>query len=918
MKALKVSQHSSDWLAYVDFANNVVAEGLASNAVKSLDYLLQQLKGQDDIAPMLEIKLKLHNNQDVAFDPTVFDVEEEEDETMIASKRPIRLRSMLDKWITSILNGGNTFKRLDTNSGDYRREVINNAAVREKLMQINASMDACEQECASLRDRYAAYSYLWMVDIREAFDAFKEDATTDAVPGISKAQPDLKKFDFEITKYRALQQEINNLESNLTIAWLSIDLTPINYAMQSWVAQWVMIYMNHIREDSIQKLSELSTFMALANEGLQKEVIDGETDSLMQAMGHVRDVRVKKEEIEHMFKPLHSAIQMLRKQGQNIEEIVVTSGSPGVGQNNVPVPILEYLEAAPQVWRSTHRRMLDKKETITAQQNEQADAVKAKLDEFFLIIREFRNSFRKEAPFNHEGIVDVAYETLDTFYSQLSKLQVEIADFAELEELFELPPKNYPEAMDTITEMKQLKELWDFHAVTDSMYIEWGELLWNDINTEILGNKNKTFMKALRQFTNANPVAKAWPAYTNLENKVKAMDITLPLVEELHSKAMRDRHWTSIQTICQSNEPVDVTNPTFCLNSLIELGVQDHSDDVEEVIEMANKELKVGRKLKDIGTVWKKLSLVYKNHKDTEIKLVTITDDIIEALEDNQLELQTMIGMGKFVDHFRSEVEDWQYKLGQVETVLKEWTAVTKQWAALETIFLGSADIRAQLPEDTKRFEGIDSEFKELMKMTESVSNVIDACCQDGREESLKNMAHNLELCQRALNEYLDMKKKIFPRFYFVSNIALLDMLSNGNDPPKIMKHLGSCYDAMCDLEFVEGSTTEAHSMVAKDGELVKFHEPFVISGAVEDWLNRLTTHMQDCLRGVTNHAYLTAAEWEVGQPRHEWLYNYPAQNVLTVASCIMWSEETEASLEEYLGGNEDSVKQYLDVSNGR
>ena len=80
---------------------------------------------------------------------------------------------------------------------------------------------------------------------------------------------------------------------------------------------------------------------------------------------------------------------------------------------------------------------------------------------------------------------------------------------------------------------------------------------------------------------------------------------------------MRDRHWTSIQTICESTEPVDVTNPTFCLNSLIELGVQDHSDDVEEVIEMANKELKVGRKLKDIGLVWKKLSLVYKNHKGT-------------------------------------------------------------------------------------------------------------------------------------------------------------------------------------------------------------------------------------------------------------------------------------------------------------
>ena len=152
-----------------------------------------------------------------------------------------------------------------------------------------------------------------------------------------------------------------------------------------------------------------------------------------------------------------------------------------------------------------------------------------------------------------------------------------------------------------------------------------------------LGNKNKKFIKALRTYTNRNPVSKAWPSYTNLENKVKAMDITLPLVEELHSKAMRERHWISLQKVCESKEPFDVSNPTFCLNSLIELGVQDHSDDVEEIIELANKELKVGRKLKDIGVVWKKLELIYRNHKDTEMKLVTVTDDIIEALEDNQL-----------------------------------------------------------------------------------------------------------------------------------------------------------------------------------------------------------------------------------------------------------------------------------------
>jgi dynein heavy chain len=716
-------------------------------------------------------------------------------------------------------------------------------------------------------------------------------------------------FDAEITKYRKLQAEIQKFEKQKSVTWLQINLTPINQALESWIAQWVMRYMNHVTDDSLQKLSDLQVFMVAANAGLVEEVADSDKEALMRAMGHVRDVRVVKTEIESMFQPLHSAISLLKKHAVNIEELLVSDKTP----------ILEYLEAAPQAWRATHRRMLDKKESITAQQNEEADKVKVELDEFFIRIRSFRGEFRKDAPFSHEGPSDEAYDKINAFMVQLKGLEKEIAEFAELEELFELPAKSYPEASETLQEMRQLKELWDFHAYTDSTYAEWREQLWNDIDTEALSSDNKKLMKALRKFTNTNQIVKGWTAYTNLEAKVRAMDTTLPLVEELHSKAMRDRHWTNLAIVCESDTPIDVTDPTFSLNSLIELGAQDHADDIEEIIEIANKELKIARKLKDIKAVWDKLELVYRQHKDTEIKLVSITDDIVEALEDNQLELQTMIGMGKFVDHFRSEVESWQKKLGDVESVLKVWTSVTRQWASLETIFLGSADIRAQLPEDTKRFEGLDSEFKDLMKTTEVVPNVIEACCQEGREDSLNQMASNLELCQRALNEYLDMKKKIFPRFYFVSNVALLDMLSNGNNPPRIMKHLGSCYDALSNLSFEEGSSNTAHSMVAKDSEVVEFaNGNFVITGAVEDWLNALTAHMNECIRTIVDHAYGTAAEWEVGVPRHEWLYNYPAQVVLSVASCVSWSEETEAALEEYLGGNEDSVKQYLELCNSR
>ena len=59
------------------------------------------------------------------------------------------------------------------------------------------------------------------------------------------------------------------------------------------------------------------------------------------------------------------------------------------------------------------------------------------IDEFFLEIREFRNKFRKEAPFTHDGPVDEAYASMDGFIVELKELQVNIDHFSELEELFE-------------------------------------------------------------------------------------------------------------------------------------------------------------------------------------------------------------------------------------------------------------------------------------------------------------------------------------------------------------------------------------------------------------------------------------------------------------------------------------------------
>lgn len=70
-----------------------------------------------------------------------------------------------------------------------------------------------------------------------------------------------------------------------------------------------------------------------------------------------------------------------------------------------------------------------------------------------------------------------------------------------------------------------------------------------------------------------------------------------------------------------------------------------------------------------------------------------------------------MLG-SKYVGYFLDEVSNWQQKLSNADAVINVWFEVQRAWMHLESIFIGSEDIRNQLPEDSKRFEKIDRDFK--------------------------------------------------------------------------------------------------------------------------------------------------------------------------------------------------------------
>ena len=79
----------------------------------------------------------------------------------------------------------------------------------------------------------------------------------------------------------------------------------------------------------------------------------------------------------------------------------------------------------------------------------------------------------------------------------------------------------------------------------------------------------------------------------------------------------------------------------------------------------------------------------------------------------------------KYIAYFYDEISTWQKRLSQVDQIISLWMDVQRTWSHLESIFIGSDDIRKQLPVDSERFDDIDKEFKEHMVKMEKTPNVV-------------------------------------------------------------------------------------------------------------------------------------------------------------------------------------------------
>ncbi len=77
------------------------------------------------------------------------------------------------------------------------------------------------------------------------------------------------------------------------------------------------------------------------------------------------------------------------------------------------------------------------------------------------------------------------------------------------------------------------------------------------------------------------------------KNKVDRFRRTMPLVNDLHNKAMRERHWNQIKA--DSNKRFDENSEEFTLEIIIDLHFEENAGLINEISEAATKEFDIER-----------------------------------------------------------------------------------------------------------------------------------------------------------------------------------------------------------------------------------------------------------------------------------------------------------------------------------
>ena len=596
--------------------------------------------------------------------------------------------------------------------------------------------------------------------------------------------------------------------------------------------------------------------------------------------------------------------------------------------------LLKDLELSNELWHKAKKEVPGTQRRITASNQGWTEKVEASIGEYTEKVKSKVFEYKKRSLWTYDTGVEEAKKDMFKAENWLSELQLELEQNAELTKLFEYP-QLINEAKNTMTDMKQwlddMERLWNVADTAQKFLTESKSIKWSEMNVEELEDGSKRIMKSVKALSKDVRWSNAFIA---LDKVAKDFLNTVPLISSLGNKAMRERHWKLIMQVTHKDFTSPLTNRDMLLQSILDLNLADFAGDVDEICDQSQKEDKMEKSLKVLNERYAVLEWAMDPYKrDESVPLLKMDGDQFEQLEADQLAVGGMLA-NRYVAQFQTECDAWRASLNNIADGFGLFSEIQRTWSYLEPLFIGSEEVKKELPEDAVRFAGTDNTFKDTLKSTYKILNIRKSSDEPGLIKTLETCLEQLNVCKKALKDFLEGRQRQFPRFFFIAEADLLDILSNGSEPRKIMNHTPKVY--LCAKTFLlskedtpSGRPTATHFVAGVGKETTALEPPIPLEGKVEQYMDILITTIKETLfehlkRSLTKYASMDRIEWLMHRldgscsplttsnpPRNDKIDPSDCAQIVLLVLAVYYVEEVEEAFRGLEAGQPNSMREY-------
>ena len=646
---------------------------------------------------------------------------------------------------------------------NHHTMISTNKEITRTLESIGTAVNATKGSIDDILSLYDKYNDLWLADRSAKMTEFGE------------TKPDLSSFTEEVSKYEKMEVEVDESRDKIAVGAIMLLAEDFKLSLTSEITIWKADLSKLLNQKTAGDMQRIFNFSDDLLKKLGRNIADLEDVRL--AMTALKDLREQEIELDALMAPIEAGYAMLAK-------------------NNVSIDAVEQerLDSMRFQWNKMTTASIEIGAHLVAIQPEFKKNLVGAVASFQGDQRNFISDYNIKGPMC-EGIKpSEASDRLAVFEVRFTELWKRFVTYNGGEGLFGLVQSEYPQLQNIKKELNLLTKLYSLYNDVTKSVQGYYDIKWTDVDTEAINAELLNFGNRCRKLPKA---LKEWDAYLELQKVVDDFNETLPLLEAMSSKTMLPRHWARITEVCKGHA-FDVANEAFELRGIMEAPLLENKDEIEDICIASVKEQDIEAKLALVVKEWSAHEIAFKGFKSRgELKVNNgVVGELVVLMEDSLMVLSGLMS-NRYNPPYRADIQKWVRNLSDSTEIVEKWMVVQNLWEYLEAVFVGG-DIAKQLPKEAKRFANIDKSWVKLMGRAHENLNLVQCCVGDETMANvLPHLLEQLEVCQKSLTGYLEKKRLVFPRFFFVSDPVLLEILGQASDSHTIQDHLLNLFDNM-------------------------------------------------------------------------------------------------------------------------